>query len=189
MEQSMLERHNEQRARHGVSPLVLDDELTKGAEELANAIAFKNCEIYSMDVIVNRITIYSSDSTERPKVTSCCGVNVGIYQGKREKYSMISDEELGLFQNDLWYNEVENYPWSYFNGTDGDEEDEHKYYGFESFSQIVWKNTTNVGFAIRASSVLCVNPQVVVVALYWPEGNADPDNFTEYVENVLPFLY
>ena len=69
---------------------------------------------------------------------------------------------------DAWYNEGEKYDYqnrrSYQSGTG-------------HFTQIVWKNSTEVGFAQAEGSSMNF-----AVAMYYPAGNF----LGEYADNVLP---
>lgn len=54
-------------------------------------------------------------------------------------------------------------------------------------TQVLWKNTTQMGTAC-ASSVLPNNQVLVfVVANYWPGGNWNKEEY--YFQNVLPYAY
>jgi len=71
---------------------------------------------------------------------------------------------------DMWYNEISLYDW------------ELAMFTMETghFSQVIWKNTRQIGIAIAANS----RGNIVVTAEYYPPGNIDSRPY--FLQNVLP---
>jgi glioma pathogenesis-related protein 2 len=69
-----------------------------------------------------------------------------------------------------WYEEIEHYDYNKpeFNVKSG------------NFTQLIWKNTKEVGFGVAVAS----NGHFYAVAYYYPPGNV----LTEFRNNVLPFM-
>ncbi|XP_021949374.2 uncharacterized protein LOC110846841 isoform X2 [Folsomia candida] len=94
--------------------------------------------------------------------------NIFQYFGK------ISDSDVIRKAVDNWYNAINKFNWNYPEAS--------------TFSQVVWKNTTEIGLGIASKGT-----KSVVVANYWPKGNiyydvVGDDKGKYFRENVLPRL-
>ncbi|XP_068720453.1 Golgi-associated plant pathogenesis-related protein 1-like [Montipora capricornis] len=122
-EEDCLKAHNEYRAKHGVPPLKWNKQLAVDAQRLANILAKKN-------------------APEHEKHRNGAGENIAAPPKKCQGYKtdpptctqcreMVSD----------WYSEIANYNFDTARGTGA----------ILHFTQIVWKETTDLGMASAMS--------------------------------------
>jgi uncharacterized protein YkwD len=154
-----LKSHNSFRAHHGVSALVLDDEISHKAQVYAEYLA-KN----------NRL----EHSSDRNGLGEClygaCGSESLMNNSLGELKSLFSFNIFlvtGTEATQSWYDEIKNYNY-------------HKP-GFSSttghFTQVVWKNTSKLGIGVAFADE---GRRAVVVARYSPPGNVAE----QFLENV-----
>ncbi|CAL8110966.1 unnamed protein product [Orchesella dallaii] len=160
--QTMFERENEFRALHSSEPLVQNDELTRRAQKWANQLA-KDCQMYHIhsshpDYFLNGSrmgeNLFMGDGIHNPK------------------------EDMALFGTNIWYEEIEYYPWPEYKGFGGG-----PFQAFAHFSQMIWKNSKNVGYGYAInSSENC--GQYFIVSRYFPPGNF----YGSFRDNILPVI-
>ena len=90
-----------------------------------------------------------------------CGKNICIKNNKKYDGQEVCDE---------WYNEINEY-----NFLDIKNNDKEK---VKNFTQLVWKDTTEVGFGWAQSN----QGIFYIVGIYYPSGNIEG----KYMENVFP---
>lgn len=83
---------------------------------------------------------------------------------------------MSLFGTNIWYEEIDFYPWPEYTGYGED-----PFLKFSHFSQMIWKETSMVGYgyATNASSNC---GRYFIVSRYFPPGNF----WGRFKENVLP---
>jgi len=159
--QTLLDRDNEFRARHGVEPLQLVKDLNDGAQSWA-------------DTNANECNMHHTTEDQR------------LWNGKQTGESLsagyIDDKADSAYSaSDGWYEEISNYPYpTGFQGTGGDPLFEK----IGHFTQTVWKDSKYVGYGF-ASNKGCKDKGTYtsyIAARYFPPGNGDG----EYSNNVLP---
>ncbi|CAG2245183.1 unnamed protein product [Mytilus edulis] len=146
-----LKAHNGLRAKHGVPALTCAADLCAMAQKWADYL------------LANNLNGHSSDDH-----------NLGA--GENIAYRMGSMKDLDYSAKDAtesWYSEIENYG-SYY-GKEPPDFGQVPAYGH--FTQVVWKDTTEMGIGKARG-----NGRVVVVANYRPAGNF----IGSYSQNVLP---
>ena len=150
-----LYEHNYLRNLHGVSPLVLNEELNEIAQNYANKLAKERKFNHS-----NR-----KDRELKDKKGQWVGENL---------YGMLSSSNLDYVCGDMtraWYDEIKNYNFKTGQSTEV----------ISHFTQVIWKNSKEVGFGIAFSGNLLIS-----VANYFPGGNY---NFnTTYSEQVFDLI-
>ena len=155
----LLAQHNKYRKIHGVSDLILDNELIKLAQDYSAVLAYKD-DIYSINPSGNK-------NKNKEKVGENIFTCTSIL--KTSCYTENSTKPV-----DDWYNEIYLY-----NFTDP---------GFNidtaHFTQIVWKETTKIGCG---ASVKTDGVTYKVVCNYYKAGNMI--NSSIFEENVLPPNY
>ncbi|ODM99605.1 Cell wall protein PRY3 [Orchesella cincta] len=162
--QTMYERENEFRALHSSEPLVYNDELTRRAQKWANQLA-RDCQMYHIHSSHPDYFLNSS----RIRMGENLFTGDGIHNPK---------EDMALFGTNIWYEEIEHYPWPEYKGYG-----EHPFHEFAHFSQMIWKDTREVGYGYAInSSENC--GQYFIVARYFPPGNW----YELFGENVLPLV-
>ena len=134
-----LEFHNKKRTEHGCPTLILNDNLSKLAQDYVEALSNKKTP---------KIPMYEE---------VFLGENKYIYKG-----NMFDVEDMC----NSWYNEIKSY----------DQKANEYEKNTSHFTQMIWKNTTDVGFGFKKKGEYCY-----AVAFYYPPGNT----LGEYKENVL----
>ncbi|CAL8068617.1 unnamed protein product [Orchesella dallaii] len=164
--QSIIDRENENRKRHGVPALKLDSELNTRAQRYADELASK-C------VMEHMADVYGADTPDLQYNGGQTGENLmedGATQG--------TDDELGMGAANGWYSEINNYPWPQYTGNNARGVIGH-------FTASVWKSTKLAGYGIGR------NPNcdmVLIVARYSPGGNIQSPGMPYYKDNVLPLV-
>jgi len=158
--QTLLDRDNEWRVRHGVEPLQLVKDLNDGAQEWADKNA-KECNMYH------------SKKEERYWKGKQTGesLSAGYVEDKADSAYLASDG---------WYEEIKNYPFP--DGFQGN--DEALFEKIGHFTQSVWKGSKYVGYGL-ANNKDCNDQGTYtsyIAARYFPAGNGEG----EYPDNVLP---
>ncbi len=134
--QAALDFHNKARSDVGVPGLTWSNELAKFAQEWADHLASKGC-----------------DMEHRPhsgKWAQKYGEN--IFWGKGMDYSALDASK-------SWYSEIDDYTYGIVNDSNWNKTGH--------YTQMVWKNTTQVGIALAK----CSDGAIIIVANYNPAGN------------------
>ena len=144
-----LEIHNKYRKMHHVGPLKLNKDLTTIAQKYAEHLAAKNLFEHSHG--------------------KCNGKSMGenLYYSWHSNVAKCDDSSI-VDATKSWYNEVLKYD---FNKAKFTKETGH-------FTQVVWKNTKQVGFGVASSKD---KKKCYVVANYLPAGNV----IGSFKQNVL----
>ena len=138
---SFLKKTNEYRKRHRAKPLTLSSDLCEGCQTWANILA-----------------------TQKQLKHSSAGKTRKTDTGENLYYIGTTDD---LFQLKgsaavkAWYNEIKHYKFK-----DSEDQIMQKFNKVGHFTQLVWKETKNVGVAMAEN-----NGIFVVVAQYEPAGN------------------
>ena len=130
--QMQLDAHNKYRADHGVPPLEYDPVCQKAAQAWA-------------DNMVKKKKMYHASKKENPNM----GENLAMYSSSDPNDKTLSQTP---HATEGWYDEIKDYD---FNNQGFSMECGH-------FTQVVWKESTKVGFGIAGT---------YVVARYLPHGN------------------
>jgi hypothetical protein len=169
--QTLLDRENEARARHGVQPLKMLDELTKSAQKWADKIG-KDCRMYHSQ-IQDRMYKGNAPAGNLGNLKGYTGENLMAGSTKTDK------GPAAYISANYWYDEIRLYP--YPGGFKGQGTDP-LFPKIGHFTQMVWKGTKYVGYGY-AQNPKCKNDQgMYVVAHYYPIGNIIGD----FVNNVTP---
>ncbi|CDR47647.1 CYFA0S35e00716g1_1 [Cyberlindnera fabianii] len=120
VEQAILDRHNEYRARHGVPNLTWNSELSAYAQSYIDEL--------------------STTSTSACSGTLVHSPRTGLNYGENLAYGNISPTQ-GV---DLWYNENVYYNYDDPENSSGDFE------SYGHFTQLVWKDTTQLGCVVQS---------------------------------------
>ncbi|CAL8068653.1 unnamed protein product [Orchesella dallaii] len=166
--QAIIDRENENRARHGVPALKLDSELNERAQKYANELAQKCKPAHMSDV-------YGKDYPDLQYNGGRTGENIG-----GSGSITATDTEIGVDTANDWYSEIENYPWPQYTGN-------NKKGTIGHFTASVWKSTNLAGYGI-ARNEACPEYKVYVVSRYSPGGNIRSPGMAYYKDNVLPPL-
>ena len=143
-----IELQNEKRLQHGCSELVEDIDLSYKAQAYANQLA-ENDEISHSDQKLGSKSI---------------GENCGMFCD-----SDIESTTPSQYMTDLWYEEIKDYD---FNQTDFGYR-----YNTKNFTQMVWKETKQVGIGMAQGK----SGNWYFVANYYPKGNEEG----EFKKNVI----
>lgn len=145
-----FDKHNQLRDIHGVAPLSLDSNLNNIAQD------------YSQKLVSIGSLVHSG--------TEGLGENLAMAMSSAP-FNQSPDEcyKIGQAVSQDWYDEITDYN---FNNPGSNMNTGH-------FTQIVWKDLTNVGFGLGFSND---GESYFVVANYSPPGNVDGD----FENNVLP---
>ncbi|XP_022803956.1 uncharacterized protein LOC111341267 [Stylophora pistillata] len=158
-EKDCLKAHNEYRAKHGVPPLKWSAELAADAQEWANELTVKNMMEHDMDSINNKgqgeNLAYFHPGNPDDMPTQCQGPKTQKCVQCRE---MVAD----------WYAEESNFEYNTGKSKGG---------VILHFTQVVWKETTELGMATATSATKWFS-----VARYKPRGNMGYP--ADYIENV-----
>ncbi|CAL8145453.1 unnamed protein product [Orchesella dallaii] len=171
--QAINDRENENRARHGVAPLQLDNELNVRAQRWADKLA-KDC--------AGSHHLYDVDKNHPDLQYE--GEHVGENISEGGSNTLTSDAEDGVSAANGWYSEIEGYPWPYYNGYNTGNVIGH-------FTQQVWKGSKKAGYGIGRSSNC---DTIFIVARYSPSGNTrtqmpNGELVYHYKENVMPLVH
>ena len=147
--EEMLNTHNNLRFKHKVSSLTLNANLSTLAQKYANFL-------------------YQTLMKEKKHVGN---VAEALYEGQKCGINVFIGDDLDARDiMNLWYKQKKNY--------DFKNEKNNNYNDIRYFTQLVWKNTKDLGFG-------CVNfnnnEKMIFVALYFPCGNI----VGEYKNNVF----
>jgi len=158
--QTLLDRDNEWRARHGVEPLQLVKDLTDAAQQWAETNA-------------NECNMYHSKDEQRIWNDKQTGesLSAGYVEDKPDAAYLASDG---------WYEEIKSYPFP--DGFQGNDEELFKKIGH--FTQSVWKGSKYVGYGL-ANNKACNDQGTYtsyIAARYFPAGNEEG----AYPKNVMP---
>ncbi|CAL8145450.1 unnamed protein product [Orchesella dallaii] len=167
--QDINDRENENRARHGVAPLQLDNELNVRAQRWADKLA-RDC----------KGSHHMADVQPGHADLTYEGDHVGENLSEGGSNSGLTDAEQGVDAANGWYSEIEGYPWPYYNGHNTGNVIGH-------FTQQVWKDSKKAGYGIGKSSNC---DSVFIVARYSPTGNRrtqmpNGEVIYHYKENVM----
>ncbi|XP_058940210.2 uncharacterized protein [Pocillopora verrucosa] len=158
-EKDCLKAHNEYRAKHGVPPLKWSAELAADALEWAKELAVKNYMEHDYDSINNKgqgeNLAYFQPGDPSAMPTQCQGPKTKDCVQCRE---MVAD----------WYAEESNFDYNTGESKGG---------VILHFTQVVWKETTELGMATATSA-----DKWFSVARYKPRGNMG--NPSDYIKNV-----
>ncbi|CAL8068651.1 unnamed protein product [Orchesella dallaii] len=169
-QQAIIDRENENRARHGVPALKLDSELNTRAQRYAEELA-RICQMVHMA----KNPKYGETHLDLQYDGGMTGENLAEFG------SLIpTDIDRGVFAANEWYSEIKDYPWPQFTGNNANGVIGH-------FTASVWKSTKLAGYGV-ARNEACPRTKVFVVARYSPGGNIKDEGMTFYKDNVLPPL-
>jgi len=160
--QSIFDRDNEWRRRHGVPGFELNNELSKRAQEWADTIAARCREGHS-----------SEDAPFRQWRGDLTGESYMAFSGNTDTTSVA---DAAYISTDGWYEEIQMYP--YPQGYQGNEEDP-LFEKIGHFTQTVWSDTKYVGYGY-AYNPNCDQCNWYIVARYFPIGNIE-GQFPNYV--------
>jgi len=137
-----LKKHNELRKKHHVNDLIINNELMKNAQKYAEKMAKTN-------------KFQHSNDKER-ELTNHKGEWVGeniyfFWSSAKASYNSGSASE-------SWYDEIKDYDFNKGGSSNGGV--------VGHFTQVVWKNTKEVGFGLAFNKNQCY-----VVGNYYPGGN------------------
>ncbi|CAL8121528.1 unnamed protein product [Orchesella dallaii] len=158
--QTLLDRDNEFRARHGANPLVRIAELETPAQEWAE----KNAAMCSSDHS-QREQRYLSGNQTGESLSAGGGPDVPA--------------DAAYLASDGWYEEI-NHPYPFPAGIKGGRGDP-TFPHVGHFTQTVWKETQYVGYGY-AYNPNCPAYKFYIAARYYPAGNMPGD----FQKNVLP---
>ncbi|CAL8068601.1 unnamed protein product [Orchesella dallaii] len=165
---AILERENENRARHGVPALTMDSELNTRAQRYAEILARK-CHMEHM----SKDPEFGENHPDLQYNGGRTGENLAELKAMQG-----SDADSGVDGANEWYTEIENYPWPAWTGgkTKG---------VIGHFTASVWKSSQLVGYGVARRDGC---DKILVVARYSPGGNVQSAGMPKYKENVLPPL-
>ncbi|KAI4875777.1 hypothetical protein NFI96_024292 [Prochilodus magdalenae] len=157
--QGFLQTHNTYRKQHGAPPLTINQDLCRSAQAWAeHLLSIKKLKHSQAEYGENLYYAWSSG----PKTLT----------GKRTVVYLLSYESVpltGCEAVDSWYSEIKDYNF--------------KKPGFTSgtghFTQVVWKDTKEVGYGVATDGAA-----IFVVGQYLPAGNITNPGYFE--KNVLP---
>ncbi len=135
--QEALDHHNKARADVGSPSLQWSADLSNYAQAWANKLASDNCAF-----------------EHRPQ----SGVWAQAH-GENIFWGSDADSYKALDASNSWYNEIKDYKYGPLTGSN--------WYKTGHYTQMVWKNTTHVGFGVA----VCKGGELLVVANYSPAGN------------------
>lgn len=158
--QTLLDRENEFRARHGAEPLKLNKELMDAAQQWADKNA-QECNSEHVD-----------DKDPRGQLNGKpMGESLAANSGDD------NDAVNAYVAADGWYEENKDYPWPEYKGDGNDE----AFKAIGHFTASVWKGTTHVGYGYKYNKD-CSEYKSYIVARYYPSGNMPGD----FGKNVAP---
>ncbi|CAL8068603.1 unnamed protein product [Orchesella dallaii] len=167
---AILERENENRARHGVPAFTMDTELNTRAQRYAEILARK-CHMEHM----SKDPEFGENHPDLQYNGGRTGENIATLLALQA-----SDADNGVDAANEWYTEIENYPWPAWTGgkTKG---------VIGHFTATVWKSSQLAGYGVaRNTNTNC--GKMFVVSRYSPGGNVRSEGMPRYKENVLPPL-
>ena len=136
--QEALAFHNKARAEVGVAPLTWSEELSRYAQDWAEYLADNyNCEMHHRNELARKDKNYGEN----------------LYQAS-SSYGKIFTT---LDASKGWYSEIKDFRNVGFNIS----------HGTGHYSQMIWRNTTQVGFGVAQ----CAGGKYIIVANYNPAGN------------------
>jgi len=158
--QTLLDRENEFRARHGVEPLQLVKNLNEAAQTWADTNA-QECKMYH------------SKNKDAGRQFQGDGTGESLAAGGGE-----DDREVAAYvAADGWYEEIKDYPYPI--GYQGN--DDALFHKIGHFTQSVWKGSKYVGYGY-AYNPNCKPYTRYIAARYFPAGNVQG----QFPANVSP---
>ena len=168
----MLNAHNTYRSRHQVGPLQQNASVGAIAQKYASYLAAnKIFEHSSVDGLGENLG--KGGPVRSPTVADCAGlvyiwllhVNIFLLIGIHLIFNFLS---FAKEYAKMWYDEVSMYSFKYPESNSG----------AGHFTQMVWKNSNQLGCGIAIDS----DNQVIIVCNYYPQGNWGGENS----RNVFP---
>lgn len=160
---SALEAHNRHRARHCVSPLQLDDSISRSAQNYAQHLANINQMVHSNTKGLGENLAKQWSSAPIQTINGKCRLL------SNEHLLSLQIDAIGEHATDSWYKEIKlyNFNWPGFSMSTG------------HFTQVVWKGSQKlgVGFAVTTDG-----KTLYVMAQYSSPGNYRG----QFEHNVLP---
>ncbi|CAL8068655.1 unnamed protein product [Orchesella dallaii] len=167
-QQAIIDRENENRARHGVPLLKLDAELNTRAQRYADELA-RICKMVHM----SKNPKYGENHPDLQYNGGKTGENLA-----ENGAIQLTDNEASVAGANGWYSEIKDYPWPAWTGGPLRGVIGH-------FTASVWKSTQLAGYGFGKRDGC---NKVFVVARYSPGGNMQSAGMPAYKENVLPPL-